>query len=103
MEKDQPYLWRFRPLLHSTTMRALLVGGVSWLLSALGVAQTVADADAARWVELGLQLIEGAAFAWAAWARYHRASPPLTLTKAQAAAKNTAFAPVSEGPTEEVQ
>lgn len=101
MQKDQPYLWRFQPLLKSATMRALLVGAVSWLLQTSGVAEQVASDDAARWVDLTLQLVEGAAFAYAAWSRYHHATPPLTLTKAHAEEKNSTLAPpVSRGTTE---
>jgi hypothetical protein len=90
MEKDSPWLWQFTPLLKSSTMRALLIGAVSWLLSSLGVSESVAGEDASRWVELALQLIEGGAFAWAAWSRYHQPTPPLALTAASAAEKNSA-------------
>jgi hypothetical protein len=79
-EKQTPYYWQFIPLMKSGTIRAVLVGLVSWLLSSLGVAEAVAGADAGRWVDLGLQLVEGSAFVWAAVSRYRMPTPPLALT-----------------------
>lgn len=97
LEKDQPELWRFIPLLQAGTMRWLLVAGASWLATALGVHETMVPARAEQYVALFLQLLQGAAIMWAAVHRYLNPTPPLALTKADAEAKNAAKAASIEG------
>lgn len=91
MTKDQPYMWRFMPLLSSGTMRWLLVAAASWLATLLGVPEALAGDHAERWVELTLQMVQGAAIMWAAYHRYAHPTPPLATTQKDADSKNASL------------
>jgi hypothetical protein len=89
------------PFYKSNTIRALLVAFVAWLLTAIGIGEEMASAEAQRLVNLALELVQGIALAWAAYARSRQPTPPLTLTKAGAERRNAeadASAAVNEPP-----
>jgi hypothetical protein len=90
LEKGQPELWKFVPLLSSGTMRWLLVAGATWAASLTGVPEALAPEQAERWVQLFLQVVQGVAIIWAGYHRYSNATPPLARSKKEADAKNAA-------------
>jgi hypothetical protein len=91
MLKDEPAEWRFIPLLQSGTMRWLLVAAATWVAGLASVSE-VAPAQAERWVELGLQIAQGVAIAWAGYHRYSNPTPPLAASRKLADEKNAAIA-----------
>lgn len=99
MDKSQPWMWRFMPLLSSGTMRWLLVAGATWLATLIGIPEAIAPAQAERWAELALQVLQGVAIAWAGYHRYKNPTPPLVMTKEQAEQRNSRLA--SPSPTAE--
>ena len=70
------------PWYRSNVLRALLVGGVAFLLKQLGVADNFPDVEG--YVDKGLDLVQVLAGIWAAYARIKQPTPPVTLTKAAA-------------------
>ena len=77
------------PWYKSNTLRGLLVAAITLIAQKLGIADTVADADAAKLVDLALGLVEGVAIAYAAHARVTQPTPPVSnaaLAKSQALA-----------------
>lgn len=65
----------------SNTVRALLLAGITQLLTMTGWAVDLAAADAEKFVSSGLNFVETASLLWAFYARTRQPTPPLTLTK----------------------
>lgn len=66
------------PWYKSNTLRGLLVAAITLIAQKAGIADAVGDADAAKLVDLALGLVEGAAMAYAAYARVRHPTPPVS-------------------------